>query len=56
MVLVHTKQKDTAMSARSCESTKTDASRPIPRGQDAPSDARLVAVVEAAYILEARTR
>jgi hypothetical protein len=45
------------MPARSLQSTKTATVAPaVAQAQPASSEARLAAVVEAAYILEARTR
>jgi hypothetical protein len=50
-------QKGSAMRARSSQSTKTQlAASPAAQSQQASNEARLTAVVEAAYILEARTR
>ena len=44
------------MPSRSCEYRKTDAEKPEPTAALRASDARQAAVVQAAYILESRTR
>jgi hypothetical protein len=49
--------KDTAMRQRYLRNNKSDAATAAPQQpQSAISEARLAAVVEAAYLLEARTR
>jgi len=45
------------MQARSCDSSKsTSGAAPVQQARGVSNDVRLAAVVEAAYLLDARTR
>jgi hypothetical protein len=56
MIVELTNRKDSAMPQNTSESTKPATSAPSRQPLSASAEARLAAAVEAAYILQARTR